>query len=1277
MWTSPLLDLLFEEPSIGRCLVAPDGSVLRANGEWLRSTGFSLDDVLGADVITLFPGTRDIALAMHARARAGHHVEVPRHAQTVNGRETWWEGSIDPIPMENGTGLLIVAREVADRALRVVAGCPATSQSSGPVDGRSPAHHAEGPSLPMHPRATEVLESISDAFVALDQDWRYTYVNRRAAELLGQDVADLIGRSPWEVFPFTVDSESYRECHRAMVERVPVQYVTYEPALGRWCENRLFPSGHGLAIYWSDITERKRAEQERTVTVEFLRLVNEAAGTGELVRSATTFFQRQSGCEAVGIRLKEGDDYPYYEAPGFPERFVLLENKLCRRDANGDIVLDSAGDPVVECMCGNVIRGRIDPGKPFFTSGGSFWSNDTTRLLATTTDADRQSPTRNRCNGEGYESVALVPLAVGGERLGLLQLNDRRSGMFSPQAIALWERLAGYLAVALAKSRSVEQVALETERLGRAEQALRESEARYRMLFQNILDGFAHCRMLFDEGGHPADFIYLDVNDAFGNLTGLRDVVGKKVSEVIPCLRESQPELLETYGRVVRTGRPERFEVYFSPLSMWLAISVYRTHPDHFVAVFDNITQRKRAEEALQQSEERLRALADSMPQLAWTARSDGYITWYNRRWYEFTGTTPEQMEGWGWQSVHDPTTLPAVLQRWKESIATGRSFEMEFPLRGADGKFRRFLTRVFPLRDPGGNVAQWFGTNTDVTELVEAQETLTVVTRLYAVLSRVNEAIVRTGDERQLYEEICRIVAEDGGFPLVWVGLVNERQVVPAASAGRATDYLREMRVEVEGELGQGPTGTCIREARSVINDDFSTNPSTWPWREPTSRHGLRASAAFPLRRAGQVIGALTFYASKPGAFTAEQVKLLEALSADISYALDAMRHERLRTEAERALRESEQSLREEDRRKNEFIAMLSHELRNPLAPIRHGLYLLDRAPPGSERAARAREIIYRQTGHLTRLVDDLLDVTRISRGKIELQRARVDAREVVRRACDDYRALFHERKLELRVETFDPVWIEADETRMAQVVGNLLHNAAKFSREGGIVTVSVGASDGQAQIRVNDDGIGISPELLPHLFEPFVQADGGLARTKGGLGLGLALVKGLAELHGGTARAHSEGAGRGAEFVVTLPSAAPPAQPARVPAATVATRVIEVLVIEDNVDAAHSIAEVLEMEGHRVHVATDGLSGIAKARELKPEVVLCDIGLPDVDGYQIARTLRSDDRLRSTRLVALSGYAQPEDRRRAAEAGFDDHVAKPPSLGALLASVAKGGKS
>jgi PAS domain S-box-containing protein len=372
----------------------------------------------------------------------------------------------------------------------------------------------------------------------------------------------------------------------------------------------------------------------------------------------------------------------------------------------------------------------------------------------------------------------------------------------------------------------------------------------------------------------------------------------------------------------------------------------------------------------------------------------------------------------------------------------------------------------------------------------------------------------------------------------------------------------------------------------------------------------------------------------------------------------------------AEESLRELNRQLRESDRRKTEFLAMLSHELRNPLAPIRNSIYLLERAAPDSDQAARAREVVRRQTEHLTRLVDDLLDLTRISHGKIPLDRTRVDLREIVRKTTDDLHSVLAQAGIDLRVEfvTVGAMWVEADPTRIAQVLANLLNNALKFTPSGGTVRVGAAARDGVAELSVADDGIGMEPNEIGHMFEAFAQADHTLARTKGGLGLGLALVKSIVELHGGTVTARSEGPGRGSEFLVRLPLAVASSKAGSARRAPTAVAPKTILLIEDSVDGAQTLAEILELHGHEVRIARDGRSGIGLARELQPHVILCDIGLPDVDGFEVARTLRGDGTLRSTRLVALSGYAQPEDRQRAHEAGFDAHLAKPPDVEELM---------
>ncbi len=367
-----------------------------------------------------------------------------------------------------------------------------------------------------------------------------------------------------------------------------------------------------------------------------------------------------------------------------------------------------------------------------------------------------------------------------------------------------------------------------------------------------------------------------------------------------------------------------------------------------------------------------------------------------------------------------------------------------------------------------------------------------------------------------------------------------------------------------------------------------------------------------------------------------------------------------------------AEEALREADRRKDEFLAVLSHELRNPLAPIRTSIAILDRVDPGSEQASRARGVISRQVDHLTQLVDDLLDVTRIARGKVEVRRMAVDLAEVLRRTIEDHSTLLERERIALHARTPDaPVWVVGDPTRLAQVLGNLVGNATKFSDPGGRVVVSLEREGDDAVVRVRDAGIGIAPDMLARLFVPFEQADETLARTRsrGGLGLGLALVKALVELHGGTVDAYSAGLGEGAEFVVRLPLAPSGVAPEAPEVERPSRR--RVLIVEDNADAGETLRDLLHLEGHEVALAATGEEGLQLFGSFRPDVVLCDLGLPGMDGYEFARRLRQNPTFRDTALVALSGYGLPEDRKRAEEAGFHRHVRKPATIDDLQRAI------
>jgi two-component system CheB/CheR fusion protein len=356
--------------------------------------------------------------------------------------------------------------------------------------------------------------------------------------------------------------------------------------------------------------------------------------------------------------------------------------------------------------------------------------------------------------------------------------------------------------------------------------------------------------------------------------------------------------------------------------------------------------------------------------------------------------------------------------------------------------------------------------------------------------------------------------------------------------------------------------------------------------------------------------------------------------------------------------LLQSERALREADQRKNEFLGMLSHELRNPLAPIRSALFLLGQVEPGCDAAKKAQAVLERQVGHMTAIVDDLLDVTRIARGKIQLKRSHVELCELVARGLEDQRPTFDGISLEGELAP-EPLWVDADATRLAQILSNLLGNARKFTPRGGHVTVKLAKEGAQALLVVRDDGEGIAPEMLPRVLEPFQQAPQAMERRYGGLGLGLATVSGLVREHGGTIAIHSDGPGRGTEVKIRLPLSEAPAPVAAVVRPETKRR--RVLVIEDSHDAADIFGQLLTQMGHDVTVAYDGPTGIEQARSFHPDVVFCDIGLPEMDGYAVARTMRADRELNRLFLVALSGYARPDDLRNAREAGFDRHMAKP----------------
>lgn len=459
--------------------------------------------------------------------------------------------------------------------------------------------------------------------------------------------------------------------------------------------------------------------------------------------------------------------------------------------------------------------------------------------------------------------------------------------------------------------------------------------------------------------------------------------------------------------------------------------------------------------------------------------------------------------------------------------------------------------------------------------------------------------------------------------------------------------------------DTGQTHYGKFDREGPVV-------NTSDPVLRSFTQTFGMHAHYILPLVARGRTLGALAVVQAESERDLSEDDRaLIRELAQRAALALD---NSRLYAEAEIARREAEMA----NRAKDEFLAMLGHELRNPLAPIVTALELMARR--GDEKTAAERAVIGRQVSHLSRLVDDLLDVSRITRGKIQLRRETVDMQAVVARALELTQPVLERRERPLKVEVPQgPAWVSGDAVRLTQVLCNLLTNAAKFTPPDGHIGLRLLASKTHVQVTVDDSGAGIAPELLPRVFDLFVQGEQPIDRQVGGLGLGLAIVKTLVQMHGGTVAAASPGPGRGSSFAVRLPAAgpdmpAPVEEPEPQPVRDSTGGAARLLLVDDNVDAGETLAELLREVGYEVRTAPDGPAALALLDLYVPELAILDIGLPGMDGYELARRLRADPRCAATKLVALTGYGREGDRARALATDFREHLVKPVAAGHLL---------
>ena len=797
---------------------------------------------------------------------------------------------------------------------------------------------------------------------------------------------------------------------------------------------------------------------------------------------------------------------------------------------------------------------------------------------------------------------------------------------------------------------------------------------------------------------------------------------GQRAAEIFSLPPEIPINLAEVIARVNEEDRDKarsaliaaftqrcdldiEFRIGAGPDQRWIA-AVGRVDHDKvlgvlgMVGVVHDISTRKSAEDALRQSEEMLRALANSIPQLAWMAEAGGAIVWYNERWYEYTGTRPDQMVGWGWQSVHDPEVLPQVLQRWNDSISTGKPFDMEFPIRGADGEYRWFLTRVNAVRDRHGKVVSWFGTNTDVDQVKRVEQALREESNVLELLNSTGAALSSQRDLRSLLQTVTDAAtgvsgARFGAFFYHGKDADGDLFTLYTLAGAAPEDFERFGYPRATPLFGPSLRGEGV-----VRSDDITRDPRYGANRPhfgvPEGHPPVRSYLAVPvIARSGEVLGSMFFGHPEPGIFNERTERIVGGIAAQAAVAIDNTRlYEAAHHAAEerKVLLESERSARAEAERtsqmKDEFLATLSHELRTPLSAILGWAQVLRRGSRNADDLQRGLQTIERNARAQAQLIEDLLDMSRITSGKVLLDMQAVHPSVFIDAAIETVRPAADAKNIRLEKDYHpDAGIIAGDPGRLQQVIWNLLSNAIKFTPRDGLVRIAVAPADGHTEISVCDTGAGIKPEFISHVFERFRQADASTTRRHGGLGLGLAIVKHLIEQHGGTVSVESEGEDLGARFTILLPAAAVQPAPAR------ADRVafsplpphtpdlllrdlsgVHVLVVDDEPDARDLIKRILSDCNASVATAGSASAALAAFRETRPDVLVSDLGMPDVDGFELLARVRALGHAAGGDLpaVALTAFARSEDRIRALEAGFRAHIAKPVEPSELIAIVA-----
>ncbi|WP_187395073.1 hybrid sensor histidine kinase/response regulator [Pigmentiphaga aceris] len=748
--------------------------------------------------------------------------------------------------------------------------------------------------------------------------------------------------------------------------------------------------------------------------------------------------------------------------------------------------------------------------------------------------------------------------------------------------------------------------------------------------------------------GRPLFDVFADANPANPSPSGVQNL--RASLETVLRTGEQHCMPLQRYDLQRANGSWE--ERYWSPTNV--PVKDANGNVKYLIHQVTDVTEAVLGRAALERAEQGAARVLGRMTDAHFQLDGAFRLVEMNPAAERMTGTMRHEVLGLTCEDAFPASFDPAVDAAFRRVVASGREEHLlqHYVSEGSD-----VYVEVDAYSTDDGGVAIFAR---DVSERVSAVETRREM-ETQRFLTRLGDVLHREGDTATLYEGAARLLGEHLGSGRVLYAEAREEDNAIVVVA----QHLREGLVPVARDYRFDDYCPCVtislRSRRTLVMTDVTTEAQLdVSERMLIAAAGVGASVTVPILQDGRIAACLSVVQPTSRKWTSHEVALIEETAQRTAIAA-------ARSRAEAALRAS-------DRRKDEFLAVLAHELRNPLAPVRNGLQILRMAPHDTQKTNKVLGVMDRQLTHMTRLIDDLLDVSRFTSGKVVLRRERIPLRAVFDNALEASLHLIEaSRHVLMSHFSHEALFLDADATRLVQVVGNLINNAVKYTPDGGQIDL-FGERDGNdVLIRVRDTGVGISSDMLPHVFDLFAQVSGSsLARAQGGLGIGLSISRQLIHMHGGTLRAESDGLGKGATFTVRLPMAAEPESERAAPgAATEAENLAsqEILVVDDNIDAADSFTTMLELSGHVVTTVYTGADALAAVAKRRPSLVFCDIGMPGMNGYEVAERIRADASLAPVRLIAVTGWGRDEDKRLALEAGFDAHLAKPIAWAAVEA--------